>query len=55
VQIYHIGIWFNSPADAAKAGCPNTVTPFTSNHQAGIQVLNTATFPDNAGPLLKLK
>jgi hypothetical protein len=55
VQIYHIGIWFNSPHDAAKAGCSSTVTPFTSNHQAGIQVLNTATFPDNAGPLLQLK
>ncbi|MGC2224499.1 MAG: hypothetical protein WA624_20190 [Methylocella sp.] len=30
VQIYHLGIWFNSPDDAVKAGCPGTVTPFTS-------------------------
>ena len=51
VQIYHLGIWFNTPEDAAKAGCPDTATPFTSDHRAGIQVLNTATFPDNEGPL----
>ena len=51
VQIYHLGIWFNTPEDAAKAGCPATATPFTSDHRAGIQVLNTATFPDNEGPL----
>lgn len=55
VQIYHLGIWFNSPVDAAKANCPSTVTPFTSNHKAGIQVLNTATFPDNEGPLFHLQ
>jgi hypothetical protein len=55
VQIYHLGIWFNSPDDAVKAGCPGTVTPFTSNHHAGIQVLNTATFPDTAGPLIHLQ
>ncbi|MBA2586299.1 MAG: hypothetical protein H0U99_07430 [Chthoniobacterales bacterium] len=54
VQIYHLGIWFNSPDDAVKAGCPGTITPFTSNHQAGIQVLNSAAFPDNAGPLSHL-
>ena len=51
VQIYHLGVWFNSPDDAVKAGCPGTATTFTSNHDAGIQVLNTATFPDNEGPL----
>ncbi len=51
VQIYHLGVWFNSPDDAKNAGCPPTVTPFTSNHKAGIQVLNTATFPNDAGPL----
>jgi hypothetical protein len=54
VQIYHLGVWFNSPDDAVKAGCPGTVTPFTSNHHAGIQVLNTATFPDTKGPLLSV-
>ncbi|MGI8570660.1 MAG: hypothetical protein ACR2KT_17240 [Methylocella sp.] len=52
VQIYHVGIWFNNVAEANAAGCPpNVVTPFTSNHQAGIQVLNTSTFPDDFGPL----
>jgi len=54
VQIYHLGVWFNSPDDAVKAGCPGTATTFTSNHDAGIQVLNTATFPDNAGPLINV-
>jgi hypothetical protein len=51
VQIYHLGLWFNSSADAAKAGCPNTVTPFNGEHNAGIQVLNTSNYPDNSGPL----
>lgn len=56
VQIYHLGIWFNDPKDATKAGCTNvTATPFTSNHDAGPQVLNTGTYPDNAGPLLQLQ
>jgi len=55
VQIYHLGVWFNDHNDAVKAGCPGTETPFTSNHDAGIQVLNTASFPDNAGPLFNLK
>jgi hypothetical protein len=54
VQTYHLGLWFNSPADAQKAGCPNTVTPFNGEHNAGIQVLNTSNFPDGHGPLLKL-
>lgn len=51
VQLYHLGIWFNDPSEAKKANCPPTVTPFTSNHQAGIQVLNTSNFPDDFGPL----
>ena len=55
VQLYHLGIWFNSPDDAVKAGCPGTATTFTSNHDAGIQVLNTATFPNDAGPLLHVQ
>ena len=52
VQTYHVGIWFNMPSDAKKAGCPALVTPFNGTHNAGIQVLNTATFPTLAGPLL---
>lgn len=51
VQLYHVGVWFDSPAVAMSAGCPPTETPFNGTHNAGIQVLNTATFPINAGPL----
>ncbi|MGH6836788.1 MAG: hypothetical protein ACREC9_14900 [Methylocella sp.] len=54
VQMYHLGLWFNSAADAVKAGCPGTHTPFNGEHNAGIQVLNTATFPDLAGPLIRI-
>jgi hypothetical protein len=54
VQTYHLGLWFNSPKDAADNGCPNTVTPFNGEHNAGIQVLNTANFPNDAGPLRSL-
>lgn len=55
VQLYHLGVWFDSAADAAKAGCATTPTPFNSAHNAGIQVLNTAKFPDTPGPLFTLK
>ena len=55
IQTYHLGLWFNSPKDAQKAGCPNTVTPFNGEHNAGIQVLNTSNFPDDQGPLRQLK
>ena len=55
VQLYHLGLWFNSATDAANAGCPPTPTPFNGEHNAGIQVLNTATFPVDAGPLFNLK
>jgi hypothetical protein len=54
VQTYHLGLWFNSPTDAQNAGCPNAVTPFNGEHNAGIQVLNTANYPDNSGPLRNL-
>ena len=55
VQTYHLGMWFNSPADAQAAGCPNTVTPFNGEHNAGIQVLNTSNYPDDQGPLINLR
>jgi hypothetical protein len=55
VHQYHLGLWFNSPADAEKAGCPGAVTPFNGEHNAGIQVLNTSNFPDLAGPLKRVK
>jgi hypothetical protein len=51
IQMYHLGLWFNSPADAQAAGCPGAVTPFNGEHNAGIQVLNTSNFPDDQGPL----
>ncbi|MBV9271343.1 MAG: hypothetical protein JO165_09620 [Candidatus Eremiobacteraeota bacterium] len=51
VHEYHVGIWFNSPETAAAVHCPTTVTPFNGTHNAGIQVLNTATFPLLNGPL----
>lgn len=55
VQLQHLGIWFADPADAGKAGCVDTPTPFDGDHNAGIQVLNTSNFADDKGPLLKLK
>ena len=55
IHTYHLGIWFDSTKAAKKAGCATTETPFNGKHTAGIQVLNTATFPDLAGPLLSFK
>lgn len=55
VQTYHLGLWFNSPADAQKAGCLATVTPFNGEHNAGIQVLNTSNYRDDHGPLRDLR
>jgi hypothetical protein len=51
VQLYHLGLWFNSPADAQKAGGPGTVTPFNGEHNAGVQILDTSNFADDQGPL----
>jgi hypothetical protein len=55
IHTFHLGLWFNSPADATKAGCPGNMTPFNGDHTAGIQVLNTSNFPDLAGPLSQLQ
>jgi hypothetical protein len=55
LHTYHLGLWFNSPKDAAANGCPSVVTPFNGDHNAGLQVLNTAQFPDLAGPLSRIK
>lgn len=54
IQMYHLGLWFNQPADAQNAGCAGTVTPFNGEHNAGIQVLNTAQFDDDKGPLRQI-
>jgi hypothetical protein len=51
IQMYHLGLWFNQPADAQHAGCPATVTAFNGEHNAGLQVLNTSNFLDDHGPL----
>lgn len=54
IHTYHVGIWFGSPKTAAKAGCPETVTPFNGEHDAGIQALATTQFDDLNGPLRQL-
>lgn len=54
IHTFHLGLWFNSPEDAGKAGCPTTVTPFNGEHNAGIQILNTSQFLDK-GPLFFVK
>lgn len=56
---YHLGLWFNNPAVPFRIGCEPTatapaVTPFNGRQHAGIQVLNTAQFPVNAGPLSRV-
>jgi hypothetical protein len=53
---YHLGVWFNDPNVPFNLGCEPgattpTVTPFNGEQHAGIQVVNTAQFPVNAGPL----
>jgi hypothetical protein len=55
---FHLGLWFNDPRVPFNLGCepngPGTkpiVTPFNGEQNAGIQALNTAEFPDGAGPL----
>lgn len=54
IHTYHLGLWFNSPADAVKAGCPGAITPFNGDHSAGVQVLNTSNFTNDQGPLRQL-
>lgn len=53
---FHLGLWFNNPNTPFRLGCEPgasapVVTPFNGRQHAGIQVLNTAQFPVNAGPL----
>lgn len=55
IQMYHLGLWFDSSEAAQAAGCPAVVTPFNGEHNAGLQVLNTSNFPDDQGPLRKVK
>ena len=56
---YHLGLWFNDPQVPFDLGCEPgridpAVTPFNGEQHAGIQVLNTGNFPDNAGPLSQI-
>ena len=51
IQMYHLGLWFDSSTAAQRAGCPATQTPFNGEHNAGLQVLNTSNFADDHGPL----
>jgi hypothetical protein len=56
---FHLGVWFNNPNQPFNLGCEPgakapVVTPFNGEQHAGIQVVNTANFPDNAGPLSKI-
>lgn len=55
IHTFHLGLWFNSPKDAAAAGCAGTVTPFNGEHNAGVQALSTRNFPDDHGPLRRLR
>ncbi|WP_232240617.1 hypothetical protein [Kutzneria sp. 744] len=45
MHTFHVGFWFNDPADAVKAGCPGTVTPFNREHNAGVQDMSTRHTP----------
>jgi hypothetical protein len=54
VHTFHLGLWFNNPKDAAKAGCADTVTPFNGTHTAGVQVLSTRNFTADEGPLSRI-
>ena len=56
VHQYHLGLWFNDPQVPFNLHCEGSattakVTVFNGEQHAGIQVLNTSNFPDNAGPL----
>ena len=51
VHQFHLGLWFDSAADAVRAGCPGDTTPFNGKHQAGIQALSTRQFSNGQGPL----
>jgi len=53
---FHLGVWFNNPNLPFRLGCEPgattpVITPFNGEQHAGIQVVNTSNFPDNAGPL----
>lgn len=51
VHLFHLGMWFESPAISVAAGCSANTTPFNGDHTAGVQVFNTTNFPDDDGPI----
>lgn len=51
IQMYHLGVWFDSTKDSGNANCPASPTPFNGEHNAGPQVFNTSNFADDRGPL----
>src|SRR5215210_9121216 len=55
VHTLHLGLWFGSPEEAKDAGCPDTVTQFDGDHEAGIQAFSTRNFPNLKGPLGEIK
>jgi len=55
VHTFHLGLWFGSPEEAEDAGCPDTVTEFDGDHEAGIQAFSTRNFPNLKGPLGNIK
>jgi len=55
VHTFHLGLWFGSPEEAKDAGCPDTVTAFDGDHEAGIQAFSTRNFRNLKGPLGKIK
>lgn len=57
VHMFHLGLWFDSVAAGAAAGCEPAnaaPTPFNGDHTAGAQALSTRTFPFLSGPLRQL-
>ena len=54
VHTFHLGVWFAKPAQAAAAGCSDTVTPFDGDHRAGTQALSTRQIRNNWGPLRRI-
>ena len=53
VNTYHVGFWFNNPADAANCGFDvSKPTPFNGEHQAGpLAMISVPVAATNLGPL----
>ncbi len=51
IHTFHLGSWFNSTAEAKRAGCSMIETPVSGERDAGVQVLSTCRFGNSNGPL----